>query len=349
MKSGTGNSIGKYLLRIPMLLTFLLLSASVFSQQTGVVEGRLTNRTDPAIVPGGVPLEVLSLSGGMGIIRMLETDAAGKFRIENLPLQSMLMLRAIYRDANYNKQFQFDDAGYAFIELDVFETTESTNDIRLEGFQMVFQATGSHLQAQDTVTFVNETTPLSTFMHPEGNFRFSKAKAIETLPQMRITAPGSSMPVLQSALESPDGQMYYCLYPLRPGRTLVEILQMLPYEDRNYTYIKKFYHPVSSIEIVVSPVDMELSGTGLTKMSTYPENNMAVYQSAPIEAGAEVEWVFSGGTPVVEQASSPSTAGSRIQSVPNAVGRNSGIIGSLLLMGFVLILWYAFNRTDNDL
>jgi hypothetical protein len=93
---------------------------------------------------------------------------------------------------------------------------------------------------------------------------------------------------------------------------------------------------------------MELSGTGLSKIRTDPENNIAVYQSAPVEAGTEVEWIFSGGTPVAEQESSSATAGSSIQSVPNDIGRNAGIIGSLMLMGFILVLWYAFNRTGSD-
>jgi len=166
---------------------------------------------------------------------------------------------------------------------------------------------------------------------------------------MRITAPGSSMPVIHSPLESPNGQTYYSLYPLRPGKTTIDVLQILPYENRNYTYIKKFYHPVSSFEIGVIPVDMKLSGTGLSKIRTDPENNIAVYRSAPVEAGAEVEWVFSGGTPVAEQEASSATVGSNIQSDPNDVGRNTDVIVYLLLMGFVLILWYAFNHTSNNL
>jgi len=331
-----------------MFLTWLLVVSTAFSQETGIVEGRLVNGTDPAIVPGSVSLEILSLSGGMGIIRMAETDAAGKFRIEKLPLHSMLMLRAVYQDTNYNKQFSFDDSGHAYIELDVFEATTSMKGIRVEEFQMVFQATGSHLQSLDTVTLMNETTPPRTFMNPEGNFRFSKAPAIEVLPQMRITAPDSSMPVIQTALESPDGQMYYSLYPLRPGRTMVEVMQVLPYEDLSYTYIKKFYHPVSSIEIGVIPMDMELSGTGLSRIRTDAANNIAVYRSSPVESGTEVEWVFSGGTPVAEPEASTASTGSSIRSEPGNIGKNVGVIGSLVLMAFVLVLWYAFNRTGND-
>ena len=61
-----------------------------------------------------------------------------------------------------------------------------------------------------------------------------------------------------------------------------------------------------------------------------------------------MEWVFTGGTPVPEQETAAAT-GSQIRPMPNAVGRNSLVIGPLLLIGFLMVLWYAFNRTgDTD-
>jgi hypothetical protein len=348
MKAGTGNLNGKYLIGITAILVLLLVVPAVFSQQAGIVEGRLVNGTDPAIVPGGVPLEILDMNEGMGIIRTSATDATGRFRIEKLPLRSMLMLRAVYEDANYNKQIGFDDSGHASFELEVFEAATSMNGVRVEEFQMVFHATGSYIESLDTVAFNNETKPPRTFMNPEGNFRFSKAPAIDVLPQMRITAPGSSMPVVQSALESPDGKSYYSLYPFRPGRTTVEVFQLLPYENRNYAYVKKFYYKVPSIEIGVIPMNMELSGTGLSKVRTEPEGNIAVYRSASIEAGTEVEWIFSGGAPVAEREVASSAAESNVRSAPNYIVGNAHIIGPLLLVGFVVVFWYAFSRVGSN-
>ncbi|MBN2317686.1 MAG: carboxypeptidase regulatory-like domain-containing protein [Acidobacteria bacterium] len=324
-----------------------MISSNALAQQTGVVEGRIVNGTDPAIVAGNVPVEVVALSGGMSIIRAAETNSGGEFRIEGLPVDQMLIVRAVYKEANYHTQIIFDDSGRANVEIKVFEATTSMKDIRVEEYQMVFQATGNHLQSLDTAVINNETKPTRTFMDPEGNFRFSKAPEIMSLPQIRISAPGSSMPVVQSVLESPDGQSYYSLYPLRPGRTTVDVFQILPYENRNYTYVKKFYFTVPSIEIGVIPMDMELSGTGLVKIRTDPGKNIAVYRSGPVDAGTEVEWIFSGGTPVSEQEATPASE-SRIRSVPNAVGRNTLVIGPLILVGFILVLWYAFNRTGDE-
>jgi len=349
MKSRYGKANGNILLLIILILSCLLIQSTAPAQQNGVVEGRVINGTDPAIIPAGVPLEVVSLSGGMGIIRSAETDAGGRFRIEGLPVDQMLMVRAIYRDTNYHKQFTFDNSGRADIEIEVFEATTSMDGIAVEEYQMVFQAEGSHLQMLDTVLIRNGTIPAKTFMDPEGNFRFSKAPDILSLPQIRFTAPGASLPVVQSVLESPDGQSYYSLYPLRPGKTSVEVFQTVPYENRKYTYLKRFYYPVPSIQIGVIPMDMEVLGRGLTKVQTDPDKNIAVYRSEPVEAGTEVQWIFSGGTPVTAQDTSAPEPESGIRPAPNAVARNAMVVGPLLLMGFILVLWYANNRAGDDI
>ena len=152
------------------------------------------------------------------------------------------------------------------------------------------------------------------------------------------------MPVVQTALESPDGQSYYTLYPLRPGTTVFEVRQLLPYTDRSYQYIKKFYFDMGSLDIGVFPRDMVLSGQDLEKIQTGSQENFSVYVNPPIKAGTEVVWLFSGGTPVTETASSQPAGEFTVQAMPNFVGRNVFIIGPLLLMGFVLVLWYAFNN-----
>lgn len=348
MKSATDHLKTEFVSWVIMLPVWLLMVSFSFAQQTAVVEGRLNNGTDPAIVPSGVTLEVLALDGGMGIIRTAETDGRGRFRIEGLPMRSMLMLRAVYRGANYHQQIRFDENGIARVELDVFETTSSPDSIRVEEVEMVFQATGNHLQSLETTVLSNESNPPRTFMDPSGNFRFSKAPGIEVMPQIRITPPGSSMPVVQSALESSDGKSYYSLYPLRPGKTKIDVFQLLPYEGLNYTYAKKFFYKTPAVDIGVIPMDMEISGTGLSRVRTDSEKNLAVYRCEPMQAGTEVKWVFSGGTPVAEQESASESTGSGIQSIPNDVDRNAGIIAPLLLLALVAVLWYAFNRKGID-
>jgi hypothetical protein len=223
--------------------------------------------------------------------------------------------------------------------------------IEIDAVRMAFHLTGDQLESLETVTVNNKTNPPKVYMNPEGTYRFSKAAGLLEPPQMRVTTPGSSMmPLVQSALESPDGNNYYTLSPLRPGVTTIEIRQFLPYTDKSYTYIKKFYQDVKSLDIGVIPQDMTLSGAGLSKIETNAERNFSVYESTPVRAGAEVTWEFSGGTPVPQQTQQPDASAAapqaEVKPMPNDVGRNALVIGPLLLMGLIFVLWYSVSRSQ---
>lgn len=325
---------------------FLLLALpAAFAQQTGAVEGRVVNATDPSIAVGAVELDIVDLGSGMRILKTAMTGADGSFRVDGLPASGRLMARVNYRDVNYHRQFALENAR-ANVTVEVYEPTRSMQDLRIEGIRMAFQLEGDRLRSLEAVTVDNRTRPPRTFMDPEGNFRISKPAGILEPPEISVTAPGSSMPVVQAALESPDGRSYYSLYPLKPGTTTFEVQQALPYTNRSYVLKKRFYQDIESIEIGVMPQDMELSGEGLKRVSTNPQQNFSVYRSGPVKAGVELVWTFSGGTAAAapEPGSERPEQESGVQPVPDAVRRNALAIGSLLLLGLVLALWIAFNR-----
>jgi hypothetical protein len=325
-----------------VLVPFLLLSA--YSQQQGVVEGRLVNRTDPAVIAHNVSLEVVGLSSGMNIVKSTTTDASGKFRIEGLSASEPLMIRANYKGANYHAQVRFNSGGLAQTDIEIYEPTESMKDIQVDGIQMTFQASGNQLISVETIAFNNKTNPPRTYVNPEGSLRVSKAEGILEMPKIRVTAPGASMPLVQSALESPDGQNYYSQYPLRPGITTFEVQQILPYTNRSYTYSKKFFQDVHSLNIAVVPKDMVLSGQGFSKIPTDSDKKFSVYASAPMKAGSEAVWSISGGSVTEEPAAPKEEDEPNIAAMPNSLSQNALLIGSLLLAGFIAVLWYAYNR-----
>ena len=328
------------------VLFCLLVAPAGYCQQAGVAEGRLINRTDPTMIPRNVELEIIGLQGGMSIIKAASTDASGRFRIEGLPQNERLMIRANYKDASYYGPLDWKD-GRANVEIEVYEPTTSMKGIQIDGIQMAFQVEGDHLKAVETISYNNKTTPPRTFVNPAGTFRISKAPDILEPPKIRVTAPGSTMPLVQSALESPDGESYYSIYPLRPGVTTFEAQQQLPYANRSYVYRKKLFHDVASVQVGVIPQDLAFSGQGLTRIQTNVEKNFAVYSGGPVKAGTELVWTFSGGTEVAEPAAAESAgqSDSPIKPMPELIGRNALVIGPLLLMGFVVVLWYAFNRS----
>jgi hypothetical protein len=337
------------ILRFSLILIGLIIPLSVYPQTKGVVEGRLVNGTNPSIMARSVELDVIGLGSGMSIIRTATTDSSGHFRIEGLPENQELLIRANYLGANYHSPINISSTGKASLEIEIFEPTDSMKDIQVEGAQIAFQMVGDQLKAVATLQFNNKTKPPRTFVSPEGSFRVSKPPGILEPPLMRATASGASKPLVQSALESADGKSYYSQYPLRPGVTTFEVQELLPYTNRDYRYVTKFYQDIAELKIGVIPQDLFVSGTGLSKIEANPQKNYAVYASAPIKAGSELIWTFSGGTPVSESQTTDTAEEASVQPMPNDIERNALIIGPLLLMVFVLVLWYAFNRSQDRL
>jgi hypothetical protein len=259
------------------------------------------------------------------------------------------MIRANYKGVNYHGRVSFDGSGKAGVEIQVYEPTTSMKDIKVQDLRIAFQLTGDRLRTLESCSFDNRTKPPRSLMSAEGSYRFAKPEGLAELPGVRVTGPGSEMPLAQSPLESPDGKSYYTLYPLRPGVTTFEVEQALPYSSRSYTLRKKFFYDVDVVQIGVIPGDLSLTGVGLKKVQENPQQNFAVYSVGPVKAGTEVVWTFSGGTPVVEpMAQSESTAEQKVRPMPTAVGRNALVIAPLLLLGFVVVLWYAFNHSMGD-
>jgi hypothetical protein len=329
------------------LLAAILACPTAQAQGRGSIEGKLVNKTDAAIVCAGVNLDVVGLGGGMSVVKSSKSDASGRFRVDGLPTDEPLMVRADYKSVNYHARVTFNSEGKGDVTVEVYEPTASRKDVALEGVRIAFQLSGGRLRSLESYSFNNRTRPPRTYVDPEGSFRFSKAPGILEVPQVSLTAPGSSMPLKEAPLESADGGNYYLLYPLRPGVSTFEVEQVLPYQEATYVYRKKFYEDLASLQIGVIPHDMNLAGDGLVRVQTDTQRNFTIYAGGPVKAGTELVWAFTGGTPVPESRATEAAAEeSRIQPMANAVGRNALIIGPPLLMGFLAVLWYAFGRLE---
>jgi hypothetical protein len=329
-----------------LILAAALVVPFVYSQNQGVMEGRLIDGTDPAKALTGVSVDVIQPELGMTALKSSKTDSLGKFQFNGLPTTGSLLVRADYRDVSYFSPVTFDERGKARIEMRVYETTDSTSGIRLANLQIAFKLASDGLRSIESYEIDNQTKPPRTFMRADGSFRFSKVPGITDPPSLDVTSPGSSMPVTQAPLESADGQSYYSLYPLKPGTSTFEVGQQFPWQNGSFTFRKKFYQDVSSINMGVIPQDMTLSGQGLAKVQTDAAQNFAIYAVGPIKAGTEVVWTLSGGIPVADAQAPPPSEESQAQvmPMPTLIGQNALIIGPLLLLGLVIMLWYASSR-----
>jgi hypothetical protein len=319
------------------------------AQGGGVIEGKLVNGTDPGVACADAQLEVVGLATGMNALKSARSDATGRFRIDGLPTDQPLMVRTEYKSVSYHARVAFDSGGKASVAIEVFEPASSADGITVEEIRMAFQLSGDQLRSLELYSLHNSTKPPRTFVNPEGTFRFSKAPGILEPPRAGVTAPGATMPLAQSPLESADGRSYYLLYPLRPGVTTIELDQILPYKDRTYVYRRKFYQDLKPFDVGVVPADATLTGEGRLKLQVSEKENFAVYRSGPIKAGTEVVWTFAGGTPAAQPAMGETSGQeARVVPMPNAVGRNALVLVPLVLIAFIAALWYATSQMPAD-
>ncbi len=330
---------------IIFLIIFPIMAAPLWAQTrgTGVVTGRLVNGTTATSAGAGLEIDVIGLAGGMSVLKSSATDESGRFEIDGLPTDGPILIRANYGMVNYHGRVAFDANGKATVEVKVYETTTETRGLRLENVRFGFQLEGDHLRELERYSFVNETRPKMSYMNMDGNFRFSKPDGLHEIPGLSVTGPGSTMPLVQSPLESPDGKSYYSRYGLRPGTTTFDVDMVIPYHDRAYEYRKTFYHDVESYQIGVIPKDLIVSGEGLERIEVNEEQNFAIYSSGPIAAGSEIVWNFEGGTPL-PASSNTGSGGSSIRPMATAVGQRTLLLGPLVLLCFIVVLWFAYSR-----
>lgn len=343
------------LLLLPALAFPLFSSSSlVHGQEGGVIEGKFVNGTNPGTACSYVQVEVVNPATGMDTLKAARSDAEGRFRISGLPTDQMLLVRADYKSVSYHTRVSFDSGGKASVTIEVFEPTSSLSGLTVENVRMAFQLAGEQLRSLELYSFNNSTKPPRTYTNPAGSFKFAKAPGILEVPGISVTAPGSTMPLRESPLESADSLSYYTLYPLRPGVTTFEVDQTLPYKDKTYVYRRKVYQDTQSFEIGVIPADTALTGEGLVKIQEDAKENFAVYRSSPIKAGTEVTWTFKGGTPVVQPTTAGGTSGGasgqegKVMPMANAIGRNALVFGPFLLMALIAALWYATSQIEGD-
>jgi hypothetical protein len=118
----------------------------------------------------------------------------------------------------------------------------------------------------------------------------------------------------------------------------------LPYESRNFTLKKKFYQDIDSLDIGVQPRDLAISGQGIKKIQSDPQEDFDVYSAPSVKSGSEMVLTFSGGTPIPEPETAESINESTVSVMPTEVGRDTPIIGAGLLIVFSGVLFYASKR-----
>jgi hypothetical protein len=239
-----------------VMATVVLWAPAVRAQETGVVEGTVTNGTAGAPPPSGLEVVIHILHNRVKTgERRVQTDAAGHFRADGLATGQDLLYFPIvtYGGVSYypDRPVVLNSTPAGATEITVYEGTPTADAISFDRLNMlIVGVTPSALSIMEMGGVTNVAD--RTFA--------ADAEVTGSDRTLRFLLPPGAMNVTPQAglpadsLESmPDG--FASTDPVRPGRREIAFSYDLPYSRSSVDLERSFAFPVTAFTLYI-PTDL---------------------------------------------------------------------------------------------
>jgi len=324
------------------------------------IDGTLENATSGG--PGHADyIRLLQLKTGMDQIAVME-DVTGSFQFSGLSgeVGDPYLLQVSSGSVNYNEQIALDATGVAAVNIAIFDTTSSLDDVRVVKYQIGLAVETELLRVFKVAEIMVEGSPPRAVVIEPGAFRFPVQPG---LVKMGVaTAQYATMPLAVEPVPVGNAGEYAISYPLRPGKTEIQIQYDLEYDKAGTVFSEVLSHTVEEINALVVPESIVVVSEVLSDRGLDPQNGIHLFSARDIPAGTTVVLRLSGegapGSPHAAadepaetedapaemgggrvrggDASNPHGGGDRVVKVPNRmnslrVPAIAGVLGTLLL------------------
>ena len=321
-----GLSAGHGGIRAAIRVVAFLLAGSAFA----AVDGTVVNRTTGKPQPGATVTLFKFGSAGPEALASVQSDAGGKFRIQQDLPQGPSLIETAYQGVTYNRMLEPGGAG-SNLELEVFETSRRPGSARLAQHMVVLEPQGPYLNVSETFFFSNSGK--LTYHDPaSGTLRFFLPEALQGQPRVMVTAP-KGMPIRRAPGKTSQPNLYKLDFPIKPGETRIDLTYALPAAG---TFSGKTLYDDAPTRLVV-PAGVTLAGDGLAPLGQDPTMLASVYELK----GRSGFTVRIEGTGSLRAATPAEDAGPSIdQILPRIYDNLPWIIApvlAILALGFVLL------------
>lgn len=260
----------------------LFLSTSLFAAK---ITGKVTNGTTGKSA-AGEEVVLLSLAGGMDEVSRATTGADGGFTLDVPDESSQHLVRVSRQGVNY---FRAAPPGTTSLDITVYDAAKTVNNLVSEGRVLRVQASNNELEVSEMYVLRNESNPPRAWMGdhtleidlPEG------AKVEEAL----AAGPGG-MPITTSPVPTGKPNHYAFVYPIRPGRTQLQVIYKLPYTgSRDFNMTPGM--PLSELGVML-PKSMHFNSRDEVFSPATDEDGMTVFVAKSLPAGQNVKFSISG-------------------------------------------------------
>jgi hypothetical protein len=269
------------------LAAFVLL-LSVNAAHAFTIRGTVKNGTTGASV--NAQIVAIVPSAGMKEVGSVPAQN-GVFTLENMPDDApMVMLRTEYDGVTYNTPIPVT-GGEQKVDLEVFETTTSSEGIDVMVPHLAATRRGEDLYLEQMYEISNETVPPKTL----GAFEMWLPSDMDSILDSYVIA--SEVPVKRVPIPTAKKDVYTIDYPIRPGLTRIGISYTVPYAGSRYTMRARYPLPVTHMMVFAVDSAMQVTSTTHEFMSQQSVHGMTAYAIHGLAAGDELILNFAGGDP----------------------------------------------------
>ncbi|MGB3717754.1 MAG: hypothetical protein WA996_25305 [Candidatus Promineifilaceae bacterium] len=265
----------KVMLALIILTALLLLAVPVLAQEgpsTGVVTGRVVNRSSDGSVPEKMELMLHAWDENLDEVLMLDgfSKTDGTFEYGNVSLEPDLL---------YAVMLTYDNVVYASepvnvtegqtelsLEIPIYESSTDTSSVRIDRQHVLFDAALDGLTVAEIYIISNTGDRTIAGKDTEDDTQ---------LPPLQFSLPAGATDI--SFNEGVSGRRFILTpvgfvdsEPLRPGESTGQVIvsYVVPYED-GLTYSLTTQWPVDGLSFMLNPaIGLSLEGENLTREGT---------------------------------------------------------------------------------
>jgi hypothetical protein len=274
-------------------------SAGAFQVVGKVVNGTTDNPVHPATIL------VVRPSGGMLTEREVHTmDDQGRFTIDDLDDEApVYLLRVSFQGVNYTELVRFDGNDPFTMEINVYELTTSWDDVRVTVPHFMLMGSPDTLTVNKYTEITNSSSPPRTIHGDDARFVLYLPEDAIEINALNVRSLSVPLPVTPHPTGEPGA--YSIDYPIKPGRTTVEVSFDLPYGDSQYTYTEPLRYDVDEMRIIAQDPAISVTSSTVDVGPSEEFHGFKSYKLADLTGGDALTLTFSGGA-----SSAPPPAGS---------------------------------------
>jgi hypothetical protein len=250
------------------------------------IKGTVTNATTKKPAAGD-EVVVMSLAGGMEEVGHGKTDAQGNFSITVPPGDAPHLVRVVHQGVNYHASAP---PGTTSANVTVYDAAKQVENIIGEGRVLrVLNAGKQGIEISEMYILRNESQPPRTKMG-EQTLEFSVPEGAQV--EEGMAAGPSGMPTNSNVTPAGKKNRYAFSYPIRPGRTQLQVTYKLPYSGtRDLNFATEM--PLAEFGIML-PKGMRFTSADETFQPAAEEGGMTVYVAKSLPSGKQMKVSLAG-------------------------------------------------------